>query len=154
GQLDDAVAACRTAIKIDPKYASAHNSLGVALVFKAEWEGAIASFRTAIKLDPRSVSAHSNLGTALMARGQLDGAIEANRKVIALKPDHAEAHCNLGQCLRQRGEFREALEHLRRGHDLGSRNPRWPYPSAQWVRQCERQVELDGKLPGFLVGKA
>src|SRR5262249_6383302 len=31
--------------------------------------------------------------------------------------------------------------------------PRWPYPSAQWVRECERLVELDERLPGFLAGK-
>ena len=26
-------------------------------------------------------------------------------------------------------------------------------PSAQWVRQCERLIDLDGQLPGFLEGK-
>src|SRR5262249_49557816 len=49
--------------------------------------------------------------------------------------------------------FRKALEALRRGHELGSKNPRWPFPSDRWVRQCERLVELDGQLPGVLAGK-
>jgi hypothetical protein len=65
-----------------------------------------------------------------------------------------EAHLALGQALKLNGEFRAALEELRRGHELGSRNPGWRYPSAQMIRQCERLLELDEKLPGFLEGKA
>src|SRR5262249_25125684 len=42
---------------------------------------------------------------------------------------------------------------LKKGHELGSRKPAWPYPSAQWVRQAERLVELDAKLPAFLKGE-
>jgi hypothetical protein len=49
--------------------------------------------------------------------------------------------------------LRLALEELRRGHDLGSKDPRWPFPSAQWVRECERLVELDGRLPAVLGGQ-
>jgi hypothetical protein len=35
---------------------------------------------------------------------------------------------------------------LKAGHDHGSRRPDWPYPSARWVREAERLVELDDKL--------
>ena len=66
--------------------------------------------------------------------------------LIALKPDMPEAHCNLGSALSLKGRFAEALISLRRGHELGSKNPRWPFPSAQWVKECERLVELDAKL--------
>src|SRR5262249_14667007 len=97
--------------------------------------------------------AHYNLGNALYAKGRLDEAIAAYRDAIHLKNDWAEAHCNRGSALQRQGEFREALEELRRGHELGSKQPGWPYPSAEWVRQCERLVELDEKLPGFLEGK-
>jgi hypothetical protein len=54
----------------------------------------------------------------------------------------------------QKGQFTKALAALRRGHELGSKNPSWPYPSAQWVRQTERLVELDATLPQILSGKA
>jgi hypothetical protein len=39
-----------------------------------------------------------------------------------------------------------------RGHALGSRLPRWPYPSARWVQEAERLVVLDGRLPAVLRG--
>jgi serine/threonine-protein kinase len=55
--------------------------------------------------------------------------------------------------LQQQCEFREALEAFRRGHELGSKNPRWPFPSDRWVRECERLAELDGQLPGVLAGE-
>jgi len=64
------------------------------------------------------------------------------------------AHCNLGSNLVIKGQFAEALTCLRRGHQLGSKDPHWQYPSAQWVQECERAVELDAKLPRILKGEA
>jgi hypothetical protein len=55
--------------------------------------------------------------------------------------------------LRSKGQFAQALSCLRRGHELGSKSPHWRYPSAQWVRDCERLVALDDKLPDLLSGK-
>jgi tetratricopeptide (TPR) repeat protein len=68
---------------------------------------------------------------------------EEYREAIRIKPDYAQAHCNLGQALKQLGRFREALTELRRGHEIGARDPRWPNPSGRWVKECERLVELD-----------
>src|SRR5262249_32546229 len=104
-------------------------------------------------LKPDYAEAHVKLGNALNDQGRRKEAEQACRDAIRLKKDYAEAHCNLGHTLQHQGEFRKALEALRRGHELGSKNPRWPYPSDRWVRQCERLVELDGKLPGVLAGK-
>jgi hypothetical protein len=78
----------------------------------------------------------------------------------------AEAHCNLGHALAKLGRFAESLAALRRGHELGTKlgawpypahelgtkRGGWPYPSAEWVRQAEQMVALEGKLPAFLKG--
>jgi tetratricopeptide (TPR) repeat protein len=154
GKLDEAVTECRKAIELKPDYAGAHVNLGNALALQGKWDEAIACYRRAIALDPKDALAHSHLGVALQERGKLDEAIAEYRKAIELQPERADAHCGLGLALQQQGEFRQALEELRRGHELGSKNPNWRLPSAQWVRQCERLVELDGKLTGFLDGKA
>ena len=66
---------------------------------------------------------------ALGPQGRHKESEQAFRDAIRLKPEYAEAQCNLGCALRQQGEFREALEALRRGDQLGSKDPRWPYPS-------------------------
>jgi serine/threonine protein kinase/Flp pilus assembly protein TadD len=155
GQLDEAIAEYREAIRLKKDYPEAHNNLGFALERKGQLDEAIAEFREAIRVKKDEPVPHNELGFALYAKGQLDEAIAEYREAIRLKKDFPEAHCNLGLLLmREKGEFREALEELRRGHEIGSRNPRWPHPSAQWVRQCQRLAELDEKLPAFLSGKA
>jgi hypothetical protein len=53
----------------------------------------------------------------------------------------------------QKGLYRQAVDELRRGHELGSRSPRWNQPSAQWVRNAEILADLDARLPALLEGK-
>jgi WD40 repeat protein/serine/threonine protein kinase/tetratricopeptide (TPR) repeat protein/thiol-disulfide isomerase/thioredoxin len=153
-QMDDAVAEYREAIRLKKDQAIAHNNLGNAMQARGQLDEAIAEFREALGLQKDYADAHYNLGNALRDKGRLEEAIAEFREAVRIQKDFPEAHCNLGQALKLQGEFRQALEELRRGHELGSRNPAWPYPSAQWVRQCERLVELDGKLSGFLERKA
>ena len=86
--------------------------------------------------------------------GRLDEALAPLRRAIDLMPDHAESHCNLGIALWKQGEYTQALIALERGHELGSRRKDWPYPSAQWVRECRRRIELDGRLAAVLRGEA
>jgi serine/threonine protein kinase/Flp pilus assembly protein TadD len=154
GLLDEAITEFRLTIRLKKDDADAHNNLGNALKDKGLFDEAIAEYREAICLKKNHPHAHYNLGNVLQGKGQLDEAIAEYREAIRLNKDYPEAHCNLGHVLCNKGQFAEALTHLRRGHQLGSKNSRWRYPSAQWVQQCERLVELDGKLPAILRGKA
>src|SRR5262249_14755378 len=51
------------------------------------------------------------------------------------------------------GEFRMALPELRLAHKLGRDNPGLASGVEQWLRHCERLIELDEQLPGILAGK-
>jgi tetratricopeptide (TPR) repeat protein len=102
---------------------------------------------------PDFPEAHYNLGNILRDRGRLKEAEPAFRESTRLRPGCPQAHCNLGQVLRRQGRFTDALESLRRGHLLGSRTPGWFYPSAAWVRECERLLTLDHNLPAVLRGE-
>jgi serine/threonine protein kinase/Flp pilus assembly protein TadD len=153
GQLDAALAEFREAVNIDKNYPEAHLNIGTVLLRKGEVEKAITELRATIQLKKDYPEAHLNLGSALQTAGCLGEAIDEFREAIRLKKDFAVAYCNLGLALQLQGEFRQALDELRRGHEIGSKNPQWGYPSEQWVRQCERQVELDKLLPGYLDGK-
>ena len=42
---------------------------------------------------------------------------------------------------------------LRKGHDLGSRRPGWPYPSAAWAAGAERDHVLSGRFPAIVRGE-
>ena len=70
-KFDEAIAEHRKAIDVDPKYADAHNNLGVALAEKNNLDEAIAEYRKAIEIDPKVALAHYNLGNALRGRRTL-----------------------------------------------------------------------------------
>jgi tetratricopeptide (TPR) repeat protein/tRNA A-37 threonylcarbamoyl transferase component Bud32 len=150
--LDGAIRKYGRAIQLDAGHAPAHYNLGFALRLKNDVEGAIQELRKAIQLDAKIAEAHYSLGEALFTTGCQDEAVAALEEAIRLKPDYAKAHCGLGLARQTKGEFTEAVAALRRGHELGSQIPNWPYPSAQWLRSAERLVELDGKLPAILGG--
>jgi serine/threonine-protein kinase len=154
GRHDEAVAAYRRATELKPDLVRAHLNLGIALQRKGRLGEAFTAYRRVLDLKPDDADAHYDLGNALREQGQLDEAVASYRRALVLKPDYAEAHCNLGCTLRQQGKFAQALTALERGHELGSRRPDWPYPSARWVEEHRRLGELAGRLPAVLRGEA
>src|SRR5262249_5230841 len=119
---------------------------------KGRTDDAIAEYKEAIRLNKHHAEAYYNLGNLFLRQGPLQDAMEAYRGALRIKPDYPKARCNLGRVLQRQGECHQALQELRRGDELGSKDPSWPFPSAQWVRECERLVELDKRLPSFLAG--
>jgi serine/threonine-protein kinase len=154
GKGAEAVAAYRQAIALDPKLAPAHNNLGNVLSAQGKGAEAVAAYRRALALDPKLARYHYNLGLVLQDQGKLEEAVAAYRRALRLQEDYPEAHCNLGLLLQQQGNLREALAELKRGHELGFRRPGWPYPSKEWVRQCQRLLDLEAGLPAVLQGQA
>jgi tetratricopeptide (TPR) repeat protein len=147
GRLDEAIVALSKALDAKPHYAEAHACLGNALVAKGRLDEAIAAVHRAIDLKPDCATAYYVLGNALRKKDRLAEAAAAYDRALALQPDHAEAYCNLGLTLWRQKKFTQALTALQQGHDLGSQRPDWHYPSAQWVKECRRLVELDGRQP-------
>jgi tetratricopeptide (TPR) repeat protein len=154
GDHTGALASFHKAIACNPRLATAYTCLGLTLRATGDLAGAIAAFEKAIALEPDVALNHYSLGNTLKDRGDLAGATSAYQKAIAVQADYPEAHCNLGHVLRRQGEFVKALAALRRGHELGSRNPRWRYPSAQWVQHCQRLVDVEKQAQAVLAGKA
>ena len=152
-KLAEAEAAFQKAIELKPDNAAAHGALGNALHDQGKLAEAVAAYKKVIELKPDLAEAHYSLGNVMDHLGKLAEAVAAYKKAIALKPDFAEAHCNLGKALQQQGHFADALAARKPGHELGSRQPNWRYPSAQWVREAERLVVLDAKLPRVLKGE-
>jgi tetratricopeptide (TPR) repeat protein len=153
GDLDGALASFKKALRLN-RHFLVYINLGMTLAAKGDLDGAIAAFQEVNRLEPNESGAYLGLGNALAKKGDLDRAIDAFREAVRVQEDFAEAHCNLGWYLmRHKGEFAKALPALRRGHELGSKRPDWRYPSGEWVRQCERLLDLDGKLSAILRGE-
>jgi tetratricopeptide (TPR) repeat protein/serine/threonine protein kinase len=153
GRLQEAVAVYQELIQVKPDHAEAHSSLGHLYGATGRPAEAIAAYQKAIALDRGLVAAHFNLGVVYQKQGKLDEAVAAYRQTILLKPDHAMAHANLGSIFLQQGRFAEGLAARRLSNELGSKDPNWRFPSARYVREAERLVELDGRLPAVLKGE-
>src|SRR5262249_20461040 len=134
-------------------FALAYSNLGNALSDQRRLDEAVAAYRKAIDLKPDLAEAHNNLGIALGEQKKPDEAVAAYRRAIQIRRDYAEAHCNLGCALCDQGRFAEGLAELREGDKLGSKQPGWNNPSAQWVRTAEALVDLDARLPAILHGE-
>jgi superkiller protein 3 len=153
----EAEAAFRKAVRAKRDFVSAWNNLGSVLAVQDKNADAEAAFAEAVRLQPDNAKMQFKLGYTLYEQGRWKEAEAALREAVRLAPEYPEAHCELGRAVLNQGRLADALEHLRRGHALGSKQPNWPHsfaPSADWVRQGERFVALDAKLPALLEGQA
>jgi serine/threonine-protein kinase len=154
GRLDEAIASFREAIHHQQDFPDAHHHLGIALFHRGRLDEAMVCYQQTVRLKKDHAEACYHLGLVLQTLGRLDEAIRWYRVTIGLRKDFAQAHCNLGLVLQRQGKFAEAIAALRRGHELGSKDSRWRYPSEQWARACEHLLDLDQRLPALLQGKA
>ncbi|MDR3733933.1 MAG: tetratricopeptide repeat protein [Acidobacteriaceae bacterium] len=88
--VEQAAAAFRCALSLDPALAPAWNNLGN-LVRYSDVALAKASCARALTIDPHFVDARSNLGSALLVENRLDEADAHFRQVLNQKPDHGLA---------------------------------------------------------------
>jgi tetratricopeptide (TPR) repeat protein len=112
-----------------------------------------AVYREAIRIDPKAPFPAYNLGNLLVEQGKLVEGEKFLREAIRRDNDYPEAHCNLGLLLYRLGRFREGVGLVRRGHELGTRRPHWPYPSATWLEHGERMARAEARLPAILKGE-
>ncbi len=181
GKLDEVIAELRTRKRIDPaakvhmpavggrfhfivsvddaiaRYPAvvAHNLFGrgSALRDQGKLEEAAAAYREVIRLEPNHAHAYAGLVLVLKAQGKLDAAVAAYRGAIRKEPDNALAYFNPGGFLRAQGDYAGSLALFQTGHELGTKQAGWRYPSAQWVAEAERQAELAGHLTAVLNGQ-
>lgn len=116
GRFDEAEAAYRQVLTLQPSHAEAHNWLGVVCQQKGNGAEALSHMRKAVALAPTSADFANNLGLTEMKQGDFEAALRSFHKAIALNPGLAQAHYNLGlvfQKMRMPGRaipsFRQAL---------------------------------------------
>jgi tetratricopeptide (TPR) repeat protein len=101
GELASAEREYREALRLNPRYAEAHNNLGNLLSSSGRHAEAVKHFAVVIQLNPRVVAAHNNLGIALARLGKHEAAAECFREALRLNPGYAEARENLARVAAQ-----------------------------------------------------
>ena len=96
GKLDDALAAYRDALRVEPKNATALNSYAAVLLLQDRLAEAIPFLKDALQQEPSYLNARYNLARALAAIGDLNGAEAAFQAYLQQKPDDAAAQAGLG----------------------------------------------------------
>jgi serine/threonine-protein kinase len=146
GKLDEAIAYCERAIRMDPSYAPAHNNLGLALKAQGKLDLAIGCFRRALELNPEFAPAHSNLAIALKKQGDVAGAIQHYQESARLAPDAIEPRYNLGLLLAREGRLDEAVERFQ--EVLGIR-PGWALAHSELGNAYCEQARWDEAIVEF-----
>jgi tetratricopeptide (TPR) repeat protein len=108
GNVQDALAHYRHAIRADLGYALAHNNLGVALYHAGEAEAAVDAFRAALDADPAFGKARLNLALLLAKGKRLQLSLEAYRQVLQAQPEHPVAWNGIGLVLTELRKFEDA----------------------------------------------
>jgi len=91
GLSEDAAAAYRKALELDPKSAAAHYNLGSSLARSGSYGEAERHLRAALAVDPDSAAAHRALAEVLQNLGRGDEARQEMERAQALAPDQGTA---------------------------------------------------------------
>ncbi|MEZ5741360.1 MAG: type IV pilus biogenesis/stability protein PilW [Burkholderiaceae bacterium] len=120
-----ALAELRTALSIDPSYASAYGMLGLIYMDLDDRERADASFRRAMDLSPGNPDINNNYGWFLCQTGREREAVPLFERAAAdpLYPVPAKPLHNAGICLRKVGDDEAAESYLQRAFKADPRNP-------------------------------
>ncbi|MFP6748712.1 MAG: tetratricopeptide repeat protein, partial [Alphaproteobacteria bacterium] len=86
GDLKDADASAREALRNDPKCTEAISALAIVELFSGQHAAAIRLLQQAISMNPNDALAHMNLGQAFMWSDEPELAIKAITKAIELSP--------------------------------------------------------------------
>ncbi len=83
GRFDEARAQIERAMAQTPVMPSLHNTRGVLLLHRSEWEPAVEAFRAALAAEPENAEARVNLALALRHLGRRDDALREMDDVVA-----------------------------------------------------------------------
>lgn len=110
---EEAMAAYRQALELEPGLADAHLNLGRLLHERGQTPDAERHYRLALAVRPNDATAAYNLGVALQDLGRLKDAAQAYEVALGLDRTLADAHYNLAGLYEELGEPEAAFRHLR-----------------------------------------
>jgi tetratricopeptide (TPR) repeat protein len=124
-KLEEAAAAYRKALVIDPDLVPAIVNLANIHYARDELIEAQALYERAIGLDPDCFEAHFNLGNIHHDLGRYEDALVCYRDAVALNSGYADAHFYLAVTLEKTGHSADAKPHWRAYQELA--------PDGEWI---------------------
>lgn len=142
GKLDESIAACREATRLDPDFADAYNNLANALVDRQRDAEAVEALNRLIALRPQVIDQRLMLARALLQLpGRAAEAIEALEALLKLAPRNASALNNLGVALRKLKRNEEADRAYRQAIAIAPDDPGILSNHGTLLMELEREDE-------------
>ncbi|GAC1667644.1 MAG: hypothetical protein NVS9B4_23510 [Candidatus Acidiferrum sp.] len=120
--LNEAEAASRKALELDPELAEAHAACGLAFALKKNFDKAQQEFEAAIRLDPKLYEAYYFYARTSFQRGDLTKAAELYEQAAKLNPDDYQAVSLLVTVYHGLGMTKEAEATEQRAMQLTARH--------------------------------
>jgi len=113
------------ALRLDPQYSEAHNTLGVIYMQEKEYPLAETEFVKAVSnplyLTPEK--AYQNLGNLYRLQGKDELALACYRKALKFNLDYFPAHYELARYYFRKQEMRAALKEINQARELSPKHP-------------------------------
>jgi serine/threonine protein kinase/tetratricopeptide (TPR) repeat protein len=155
-RYSEAANAYQKALKVKPDDLTAQAALGDALFRDRRLDEAIAAYNQALTIPDHAeghYKTHYNLGLVYSSQNKLDDAYREYSAALAARPDSPETLCMLGMVVQDLGKFAEGLSLIKRGHELGLKNKKWPHPSAKWLKSAEENAAAESSVTMILNGE-
>jgi Flp pilus assembly protein TadD len=111
GRCEDAIAAYKVALGIDPRSSDAETGIGRCLL-KHNAAGAEQAFDAAVQYNPNNAAALNDLGVARDLQGNYAGATKPYEESLLVQPGVLSTEVNLGLSLALSGDAGDALNYL------------------------------------------
>jgi tetratricopeptide (TPR) repeat protein len=113
GDAPGAIDSYLESLKLEPRSAEVHLSLGHAYLKLQKDREAIKAFKEAIKLNPNVAETHYGLGFSSFRLGRFREAADAFKKATTLEPGMAKAHYGLSLAYQELGNSTALMEEYR-----------------------------------------
>ena len=144
--VDEAIAAYRRVLTLDPKQPEAHFNSGFLAAKRLDFRTAAAEYEKTLSLDPKYPGARLNLGISVYKLGDFQRAYSLCRTAVAEEPGSAEAHQYLGLALSKHSEWEAAVQELRTAARLDPENQQTHYAFAEALRKTGRSGEATAEF--------
>lgn len=118
GDLNGAIAEFERALRLSPKDANLHNSMGVCHADRGDWDQALACFETALRLKKKDPLAAYNIAMVHRLSGDAAKALDFFELAAAGREALFEAKLQIGRILLERRQPEPARQHLEEAAEL------------------------------------
>lgn len=116
--FDEADAAFRKQLSVDPFDQFANMGLGRALYLERRLDDAVAAFQKQLEVNPLDKDAYGALGEIFLEQKKYQDAADVMAKAVSLDPENGTTHANLGRAYLYLNKDKEALDSFDKAVEL------------------------------------